>query len=93
MSDHWRYEIANKGRLFLLAVMAGRAQYCGVKWQTAKKVHICDECGRRIEPKMRYMRLVIFKSLSIAQGIQYSGKLCPHCEMEFYTHAPRRIRQ
>lgn len=93
MIDPFHFQISMFGRPFLLVLMASSSNYAGVKWQTARKVHRCDECGKRIDPGTRYLHLVIFKGLHIATGIKYSGKLCPHCEAKFYSYAPRRVRQ
>jgi len=85
----WDQHLAD-GRFAFLISLLKDGRYGGVRSQKAKKAHWCTECGRRVYPGERYLRLAIFRGNHIASGIEYSGKLCGHCEIKLYNLALRR---
>ena len=43
---------------------------------TARKVHVCGECGREIQPGEKYE-----KHFGVYEGSAFSGKTCLHCRV------------
>ena len=61
---------------------ATQAEFSTSTYRKARRVHVCDECGGKVQPKERYQR-----TIGVHEGTLFVTELCLRCARLWDCHS------